>query len=124
MTARANAHFCPITITLCRATEEIIQRLQCVRTRCGAEKQHGTGDAETGKGAGHAGDGGPSDAPPSCGEPGAGRVVSCPDGSQVSDAQGFPIPIQPPLVPRELLTGRYAALWESADRPRAFLASC
>eukprot|EP00961_Rhodomonas_salina_P254370 3437250-Rhodomonas_salina.2 len=56
---------------------------------------------------------------------GAGRfrVERGPDGLQVSDARGFPIPQQPSTIPRELLTGRYAELWESADRPRAFLAS-
>eukprot|EP00961_Rhodomonas_salina_P032953 443734-Rhodomonas_salina.2 len=42
------------------------------------------------------------------------------DGQQLSDAQGFPIPKPPPAIPREFLTGSYAALWESADRPLAF----
>eukprot|EP00961_Rhodomonas_salina_P221504 2995094-Rhodomonas_salina.2 len=54
---------------------------------------------------------------------GHGRVERDPSGQQRSDARGFPIPIPPDSVQRELLTGRYAALWESADRPRAFLAS-
>eukprot|EP00961_Rhodomonas_salina_P232208 3137053-Rhodomonas_salina.2 len=56
---------------------------------------------------------------------GAGRfrVELGPDGQQVSNAQGFPILKRPSAIPRELLTGHYAALWESADRPLAFLAS-
>eukprot|EP00961_Rhodomonas_salina_P282668 3819583-Rhodomonas_salina.3 len=55
---------------------------------------------------------------------GHGRVERGPDGQQICNARGFPIPISPGSVPLELLTGRYTALWESADRPRAFLASC
>eukprot|EP00961_Rhodomonas_salina_P025047 337635-Rhodomonas_salina.1 len=67
-------------------------------------------------------EGGPSKANQASGAPRLGNVQRGRDGMQVSDALGFPIPVAPAAVPRELLTGRYAALWESADRPRAFLA--